>query len=568
MKYVPLHCHSTYSLLDGLSQPKQMVERLDELGLEACALTDHGTISGAVDFVKTMKKAGKKPILGCEFYICEGRATDKSPENKKLSHQVILARNLQGWKDLIKLVSWSNRPEQFYYKPRIDWDTLGSCCEQNFISFSGHLGSTLANCILDEGKLKSNWKEEGSSWAYALQEIFGKGNFFIEIQMIDARENTLANIVGNAMREIAKETKIPSVATPDAHYCRREDVEDHRVLLATNIQKSLKQIYKELKVNPNASLSSFFTSDNYHIPSWDDLADCNNEEEIENTKLIADMCEDYDILNKPQLPEYRCPNDQKDTEYLRQLCRDGWKELIKLEKDDPDFNRYVDQIKKELDVLESANLSSYFLIVKDICDYVRDNGWLIGPGRGSAAGCLVSYLLGITSIDPLKHNLLFERFYNAGRNTADHISYPDIDIDVPRNARNQVIQFLKDRYGSDNVAQIITFQTMKGKAALKRVFNAYGDISFDEQNAITKNIVDENKIADELQEMEEASIIRWALENRRKAFEEWCYIDDDNELRGPLADAFAQAMRLEGTKIAQSRHPAGVVISKGKLNDI
>jgi DNA polymerase-3 subunit alpha len=239
-----------------------------------------------------------------------------------------------------------------------------------------------------------------------------------------------------------------------------------------------------------------------------------------------------------------------------------------LKKDHEDFHRYGDQVKKELAILESADLSSYFLIVKDICDYVRNNDWLIGPGRGSAAGCLVAYLLGITSSDRIKHTLLFERFYNAGRNTEDHISYPDIDIDVPKNARNKVIQYMKDQYGSDNVAQIITFQTLKGKSSLKRVLSAHGELSFAEQNAITQNIVDEHKIADELQEMEDASIIKWALENRSDKLSEWCSVDDEGNLFGSQADRFAQAIRLENTKVAQSKHPAGVVISTQPLKEI
>jgi DNA polymerase-3 subunit alpha len=233
---------------------------------------------------------------------------------------------------------------------------------------------------------------------------------------------------------------------------------------------------------------------------------------------------------------------------------------------------YADRIKYELEVLQGAGLSSYFLIVSDIVNYVRNSGWLPGPGRGSAAGCLVSYLIGITSIDPIKYNLIFERFYNAGRNTGDRISMPDIDVDVPINKREHIIEYIKNRYGQEKVSQMITFNTMKGRGALKEVLRVYGNISFEEMNNITKNIPDEAKIADELQEMKEdtgeASIIRWSLENQVDKLKEWCYLMDDGSLAGPLAKRFEQAIRLEGTKSNQSKHAAGVVISSQNLSDI
>jgi DNA polymerase-3 subunit alpha len=233
----------------------------------------------------------------------------------------------------------------------------------------------------------------------------------------------------------------------------------------------------------------------------------------------------------------------------------------------------VERIKYELEVLQGAGLSSYFLIVADIVNFVRKNGWLPGPGRGSAAGCLVSYLISITSIDPIKYDLLFERFYNAGRNTGDRISMPDIDVDVPIDKREAVIQYIKDTYGQDKVSQMVTFNTIKGRGALKDVLRVYGNISFEEMNKITKNIPDESKIADELQEMKEesgeASIIRWALENNKEKLQEWCFMDESSsELHGPLSKRFEQAIRLEGTKSNQSKHAAGIAISAEPLNEL
>ena len=250
------------------------------------------------------------------------------------------------------------------------------------------------------------------------------------------------------------------------------------------------------------------------------------------------------------------------------LFRSGWKEKIANIIPKEQHQVYVDRIKNELDVLQGANLSSYFLIVQDIVDYVRRNDWLPGPGRGSSAGCLVSYLIGITSIDPIKHNLLFERFFNPARAS----SMPDIDVDVPINKRENIIAYIKEKYGANKVSQMITYNTMKGRGALKEVLRVYGNISFDEMNRITKAIPDEAKIADELQEMKEetgeASIIRWALENNVDKLKEWCYINEDNELSGPLAKRFEQAIRLEGTKSNQSKHAAGIVISVNDLSDV
>jgi DNA polymerase-3 subunit alpha len=227
-----------------------------------------------------MKKAGKKPILGCELYVSEYQADDRTPENKKLSHQVVLAKNLNGWRSLIRLVSESNHPDRFYYKPRVDYDLMATYCYGDIISFSGHLGSTLANYILDEKELKTDWLKIGSAFALEIQDMFGKGNFFIEIQRIDAETNIKARQIAECMRAIAAETKIPCVATPDAHYCKKEDADDHRVLLATNIQKTLREIYQEIRSNPDASLSSFFTSNKYHIPDIEEMLDIHEHEEL------------------------------------------------------------------------------------------------------------------------------------------------------------------------------------------------------------------------------------------------------------------------------------------------
>ena len=571
MNYIPLHCHSMFSLLDGLSKPEQIAERCKEIGATACALTDHGNIAGAVKFYLSMKKAGIKPILGCEMYICDQDPSIKEKDNKHLSHFIILAKNKNGWKDLIRIISASNNPDFYYHKPRLDLKTLASFNTGNLIAITGHLGSTLANTLLENDQLKPNWLELGKKHILDLKGFFGE-QVFLEAQLMDKDNLPIQKILTEAIRALGKQTNTRVICTPDAHYCKKEDAVDQRILLCNNLKVTFAEINDKLSNNEDAPMSCFFASDNYHILSQEEMRSLHTQDEIENTNYVSSLIEEYDILSKPKLPPFKCPDNMDDAEYLRELCRQGWKKKIANIIPKEDHQQYVDRIKYELDVLQGAGLSSYFLIVQDIVNYVRDSGWLPGPGRGSAAGCLVSYLIGITNIDPIQYNLLFDRFYNSGRNSADHISMPDIDVDVPINKREQIIQYIKDRYGQDKVSQMITFNTIKGRGSLKDVLRVYGNISFDEMNHITKNIPDEAKIADELQEMKEetgeSSIIRWALENQPDKLKEWCHVDDNNELQGPLAKRFEQAIRLEGVKSNQSKHAAGIAISAEPLADL
>jgi len=561
-----------YSLLDGLSQPRTIAERCQEIGATSCALTDHGNIAGAVKFYTEMKKKGIKPILGCEVYLCDQDPKIKTKENKDLTHFVILAKNYEGWKSLIRIVSESNQPHHFYHKPRLNIETLAQYCNNNIIGFCGHAGSYLADRITTDNQLIGDWRNVGIDQIGKLKDVFGKENFFLEAQLMDSVNSPIQTLLTGAMRDLAKITDTKIISTPDAHYCRKEDAVDQRVLLCNNLKTTFPEISRKISNDEEVPLGCFFTSDNFHILSPEEMGHFHTEEEMENTKIVDELCENYNILDKPHLPPFPCPDGANPDEYLRQLCRNGWRDKIANVIDKDLQNDYVNRIKYELEVLQGADLSSYFLIVQDIVNYVRTNNWLPGPGRGSAAGCLVSYLIGITSIDPIKYGLLFDRFYNAGRNSKDHISMPDIDVDVPINKREKVIEYIKQCYGADKVSQMITFNTIKGRGAIKDVLRVYGNISFDEMNKITKSIPDEAKIADDLQEMKEetgeASIIRWALENEPDKLKEWCYIDEKNELQGPLAKRFEQAIRLEGTKSNQSKHAAGIAISAQPLNTL
>ena len=413
--YSVLHCHSHYSLLDGISKPSQIAKRCEDIGVNSCAITDHGSISGCVQFYSAMAAKKIKPILGCEMYLCKEDSKIKTKENSHLSHFIILAKNVKGWKTLIKIVSESNLEENFYHKPRLSLDRLSEMLDGNIIGFCGHIGSYIHDLIkITE---RENMIKESIEFVHKMKDVFGKDNFFLESQLMDAQNNKEQISLTEFIRDIGQKTDTRVVCTPDAHYCEKKDAVDQRVLLCNSMKTTLSDISSKILNDEDIPLGRFFKSDNYHILSNEEMYDIHTEEEINNTIYLSSLIEDYNILQKPCLPPFDCPNGQNPDEYLRQLCRNGWREkilnIIPVEHHD----EYTNRIKYELEILQHAGLSSYFLIVEDIVKYIKGEKWLPGPGRGSAAGCLVSYLLGITSIDPIKYNLIFERFYNSGRNS-------------------------------------------------------------------------------------------------------------------------------------------------------
>ena len=565
--YIPLHVHSHFSLLDGLSKCNQIASRVEEIQSPYCAITDHGNIASSINFTQEMKKKDIQPILGCELYISSEHATNQTPDNSKLQHLPVIAKNDAGWKRLIKITSTSNLPEHFYHKPRLSLDQLGNLLDGNIMAFSGHLGSHIATSILQgTEKPVDGWKLRGTLLADWFKNTFGKDNFFLESQLMDNEFTPLQKTLVNCIREISKDTGIPCIATPDAHYARKEDALDQRILLCTNMRKTLTEMYE------GKTMECFFHSDNFHIPSYDEMIEYGHtEEELDNTRKFASKISKYEhITGPPILPPFLCPQGLNEEGYLRQLCRDGFVEKVRNKHKDESL--YGERADTELKVFGDAGISGYFLIVADILRFCASKNWLVGPGRGSAAGCLVSYLTGITQIDPIPYGLWFERFYNAGRNTDERVSMPDIDIDVPVYKREDVINYIKNKYGQNKVSQMVTFQTMKGRGALKDVLRAHGSVPFELMNEMTEHVPEEAKIVGELQDMKDArgesSILTWALENLPNKFSEWVTLEDDGKLTGPFAQRFEQAIRLEGTKSAQSKHAAGLVIAPEPLSDI
>lgn len=583
--WTPLHTHSHFSLLDGLSKPEAIAKRIAECEYGAIALTDHGSISGCPAFYSAIKKAGKKPILGEEFYVSPQDSSVQDATNRQLSHLCVLAKNQQGWRNLMRASSVSYKPENFYYKPRLDLDKLGEFANGEWIAFSGHLGSDLANIIFTEPKLAYDAKtyEEAKSLAdpdwlnrttaliNRYKDLFGAENFFIEIQLIDHRTIPAAKLVADGLRYAARKTDTRCIATADSHYCRKEDARDQRVLLAIALDTTLTEVNRRIEAGDDVSLGTFFKSNNYHIPSLAEMQELHTEEELANTMLIADMIEEINLGGQPMFPSFDSAGKTA-KDLLREHCIHGWRERIAPVLSPENEDAYKERVKRELGVINDADLANYFLIVEDYCKWSRSQGMLLGPGRGSAAGCLVSYLLYITRVDPVANELIFERFYNAGRNTPGRIALPDIDTDFPKYRREEVIEYCRNKYGRDRVAQMATFARMQGKGAMKDVLRAHGKVGFDEMNKITSPIPDEAEISDQLQEMQEetgeASIIRWALENEGEALKEWAYLDDDGTIQGPLAFEFAQAIRIEGTKRSMGRHASGLVICSETLSDV
>lgn len=361
----------------------------------------------------------------------------------------------------------------------------------------------------------------------------------------------------------------------DTYYVNRSDANLHRIILCSGMKTTMRKIYDNINAGKTVEYQDFFESPEFFLKDNNEISEVilSDQESVNLFSEIYQKCDTYDILNKPMLPKFPTPNGESEEEYLKSICRQGWKKLLmqtsKIDSEEKK-QKYLERFLEEFEVIKNANLFGYFLIVQDILNYVTENGWMAGPGRGSAGGCLISYLIGITKIDPIEFDLLFSRFYNAGRNTEDHISLPDIDVDVPANKRDDVILYLKQKYGNENVSQMLTFGRLQGRSAIKEVLRIREACGFSEMNEITKNIPDEAAISDQLQEMddEDRSIIRWALINRADELRDFCFINDGGELDGDYAEYFAEAIAIEGTFKTQGKHAAGVVISANNLNKV
>lgn len=517
-EFVHLHTHTEFSLLDGMSKVSEITKYVKSLGMNALAITDHGSMFGVVKFSKECKKAGIKPIIGCEVYTAERTMYDKDVNyDRPIGHLVLLCKNDTGYKNLIKIVSRAYT-EGYYYKPRTDLNELRNHHE-GLICLSGCLAGKTQRLIV-QGKY-----EEAKKEALELYDIFGE-DFYLELQDHGQAEDK-TSIEG--LLRLHKETGIPLVATNDAHYIKKEDAKAHELLLCMQTKSTMD--------DP----SHFqFNAPEYYVKSSEEMRRLFSyaPEACDNTIKIADKCNFDFEFGHYHIPSYEAPAPFKNAEeYFRHLCYKGLEE-----KYDEVSQELKDRLEYEISVIVKMGFVEYFLIVWDFINYAKTNGIPVGPGRGSAAGSVVAYCLSITEIDPIKYNLFFERFLNPER-----VSMPDIDVDFCIDRRSEVIDYVTRKYGKDNVCQIATLGTMKAKAAVKDVARVL-NVPFKEANALSKMIPDNMKLREALNE------------------------DPDLKgeyMRSPQSKAVLDyAMELEDIPRHSSTHAAGVVIAPEPVDNL
>lgn len=520
MSFVHLHNHTHYSLLDGLSRPKDCVKIAKEQGSPAIAITDHGVMYGVIEFYKAAKEEGIKPIIGCEMYVApEGRL--KKEAGTKINHMILLAETTEGYQNLMQLVSKAHL-EGFYYKPRVDHGLL-KVYHKGLIALSGCLTSETSHALLN------GQDDKAAEIVRLYQEIFGKENYFLEVQ--DHSEMPDQILVNQALYRLAKATGAPLVATNDNHYARKTDRDVHDILLCIQTGKNL------------SDKNRMHYEGDFSIRSPQEMMQAfqDHPEAIENTLEIADRCNVEINFGKNLIPKFNTPNATPADEFLLELCEEGMKERYGEE--------ITDEMKKrltyELETIHNAGFDTYFLIVHDFVRFAKERGVIVGPGRGSAAGSLVAYSLKITDIDPLKYGLLFERFLNPER-----VSMPDIDIDFDDARRNEVLDYVVEKYGRENVAQIITFGTMAARAAVRDVGRAMG-YPYGEVDRLAK-------------------LVPPPIQGRHTPLEK--SVHENPELRKAYAEDLRakslldNAIRLEGTVRHAGTHACAVVMSEEPLS--
>ena len=518
-KFVHLHVHTEYSLLDGFSRLKKLINRCKELNMDAIAITDHGCMFGAIDFYKEAKKAGIKPIIGCEVYTAARSLNDKDPNyDKSQGHLVLLAENMTGYSNLIKMVSKSY-VEGFYYKPRVDMEELRQHSE-GIIALSACLAGDVSQALMDRNY------EKAKRLTLEYRDIFGKDNYFLEIQDHNLPEQKEVNA---GIIKLSKELDIPLVATNDLHYVNKEDSKIHDILMCIQMGKT---------VNDPSRMR--FGSDEFYLKSREEMEEIFPYaiDALDNTVKIAERCNVEFDFNTIHLPNYDVPEGYTTNSYLRELCFKGLKERYENPNEE-----VIERLNYELSVIEKMGYVEYFLITWDFINYAKENNIMVGPGRGSAAGSIVAYTLKITDIDPIKYSLLFERFLNPER-----VSMPDIDIDFCYERREEVIDYVKHKYGEDHVAQIITFGTMGAKAAIRDVGRVL-DIPYNKVDKIAKEIPFALGMTID-KALDTNPNLRELYENDAETKE---IIDISKSIEGMLRHA--------------STHAAGVVISKKPVDE-
>ncbi len=520
MKFTHLHVHSHYSLLDGLAKIDDLLDRAKELGMESLAITDHGVLYGGIEFFMKAKEKGIKPIIGCEMYVAPNGLASKNSDtlDRKRHHLILLAKNQVGYKNLMRLISIAHL-DGFYYKPRIDRPMLKKYAE-GLIGLSACAEGEIPSAVI-EGDLA-----KAEKLALEYKSIFAPGDFYLEIQHHPKFPNQ--DLANQGIIQLAKKLELPLIATNDVHYVHKDDVAIQDILLCIQTNKKVADLDRmnltafELYLKSPEEMLSYFPD----IPAA-----------ISNTQEIVAKCNLEIKLGETQLPHFEVPEDFTDKTYLRHLTEIGLKKKF---GNNPD-HKYLERMEYELGVVEKTGFASYFLIVQDFVNWAKNQGIVVGPGRGSAAGSFVSYLIGITNIDPIKHDLLFERFLNPER-----ISMPDVDMDFADDRRDEVLDYVRKKYGDDHVAQIITFGTMAARAAIRDAGRALG-LPYDFCDKTAKAIPMFSSIEGALQEAKDFKDLYAGSPDAKK-----------------LIDS---AKRLEGVARHASMHACGVVITKEPVTE-
>lgn len=563
--YSPLNLHTHYSLLRGFSKPSEVAKTLADQNISSAALTDFDTLSGTVNFFKAMNDVGIKPIIGTKVMIKDIHS----------GYITLMARNLAGWGELVKLSSLSYTMGDV---PYVKLDDLASL--DNVIAICGEPDSWFANIIVSKKIAYINqnpsayesyftnldYKKSVDAAVERLKGIFGD-RFFIAINRVNQKACPMDKIIADVLTESAVKYKIKRVGVPSVFYNKKEEVNLHRLLLCSHSGMGWNAMQFAVQTEEFAEHARFMNDNRSYTLSYEQMKEIYTDEEIQNTLYLANMCEKYNILANPTLPKFKCPNNLSEKDYLLQLCREGWIRL-KHKLDTSKQSEYISRVNNELGVFNEVGLEGYFLIVQDIVNWAKSQGMLVGCSRGSAGGCLISYLIGITSIDPVIYDLYFERFYNKGRNSPGKISFPDIDVDFPMAGREKVIQYMRDTYGDENVSQVATYSRLQGRGAIREVLRVHGAVDKDIIDLISKFIPQEAEIADKLEEAKESSIIRWTLLNEPEDLQNWVQMDDDGNISGELSQYFEEAIKIEGTFKSYGKHASAVVISTRPIAEI
>jgi len=514
VSFTHLHMHTAFSLLDGMCKIPELIARVKELNMDSLAITDHGVMYGEIDFYKEAKKQGIKPILGCEVYVAPKSRLDKesSRGEDKYNHLILLAENNKGYDNLKKIVSYGFI-DGFYYKPRVDYEILSKYHEGIICSSACLAGEVQRN-------LAKGLYEEGKKAALRFEEIFGHNNFFLELQDHGYPEQKSVN---KQLIKMSEETGIPLIATNDCHYIYKEDAKAHDILLCIQTQK---------KISDEDRLR--YEGGQFYVKSEEEMRELFSyiPEAIDNTQKIADRCNVEIEFGVKKLPKYDVPEGYTSESYLRELCEKGYERKYK-----DDNGKVKERLEYELSVIKNMGYIDYFLIVWDFINFAKENDIMVGPGRGSAAGSVVSYCLNITEIDPIKYDLIFERFLNPER-----VSMPDIDVDFEPEGRGKVIQYVTEKYGEDCVTQIVTFGTMAAKNAIRDVGRVL-EIPYGDVDRVAKMIPNELKMT-----------IDGALKVNKE-------LRDLYENDYQVSNLIDMARKLEGMPRHTSMHAAGVVIS-------